>query len=331
MTYRDTPLEEITVPENRLRELRDYSALATSMDEVGLIQPITVTEGGILVAGRHRIEAAKSLGWREIAAFVVEDDALANRLAEIDENLRRLDLTVYEQSKHADERERVLEAMGQRRAEGGSGSNQHGSNPATAAGFQKTTADVANEAGVSERSWQGRVKIGRGLGDKTRAALDNADPSEDKHRAFLNSTSQLDHLANISEKRGDDQAAQTAERVLNGEYKSTFDAYPEVKQSRPLKGEDRRPAKESVSEDVELPPWDLPPERKAYYRISKQLVSLSRMEPEAVAEAIKDEYDADVNLEHAEAIRDWFGRYEEAVRQKRKQLRPGNLRAVEGG
>ncbi len=38
------------------------------------------------------------------------------------------------------------------------------SNPATVAGLEKTTADIAKEAGMSERSWRNRTKIGRGLG-----------------------------------------------------------------------------------------------------------------------------------------------------------------------
>ncbi len=119
--------------------------------------------------------------------------------------------------------------MGQRAKGGGTGSNQYKSNPAAVAGLQKTTADIAKEAGMSERSWRNRTKIGRGLGEKTRAVLDQVDLTEDKHRNFLNSTTQLDHLANICQKHSDEMAAATAERVANGEFKNTFDAYEEIK------------------------------------------------------------------------------------------------------
>ncbi len=71
-------------------------------------------------------------------------------------------LTIYEQSKHAEERERVLEAMGQRAARG---DNRH-SRPATVAGLEKTTDEIAKQAGMSERSWQTRAKIGRSWGMK---------------------------------------------------------------------------------------------------------------------------------------------------------------------
>jgi hypothetical protein len=61
-------------------------------------------------------------------------------------------------------RERVLEALGQRARRG---DNQYGG-PATVAG-PETTADIANGAGVSERTWQNRTKVGRALGPEGNA------------------------------------------------------------------------------------------------------------------------------------------------------------------
>jgi ParB-like chromosome segregation protein Spo0J len=327
------PLESIAVPENRLRELRDYSGLATSMAKVGLLQPITVTKQNVLVAGRHRLEAARSLGWKTIPAFVVEEDTLANRLQEIDENLKRLDLTVWEQSKHAEERERVLEAMGERAKRG---DNRH-SRPATVAGLDqdgapatvagaRTTADVANEAGMSERSWQQRTKIGRALGPKTSKALDMADPSEEKHRNFLNSTTQLNHLADISNKRGDERAAETAEKVLNGEFKSTFDAYPEVKEEAAKEP----PVGEIIGADhpAWTLEWDVPPEGKEYRNVVKWVDRVMKLDAEKIASYCKDDYEATRDLEHVRDMIGWFFRYEAALEKRRKDLKPGNLRAV---
>jgi hypothetical protein len=121
-------------------------------------------------------------------------------------------LTVYEQCKHAAERERVLDALGQR-AKASQGANQHVV-PATVAGT-KTTEQIAREAGMSERSWRNRTKIGRALGEQTTAVLDHADVTDDKQRNLLNSTTQLNHLANIARKHGDEVAAEVAERVLS--------------------------------------------------------------------------------------------------------------------
>lgn len=279
----NAPVEKIEVPENRLRELRDFSGLAASMERLGLLQPITCTEGGVLVAGRHRLEAARSLGWKTIPSFVVEDDELENRLQEIDENLRRLDLTVYEQAKHADERERVLVALGERRGPGG--------DPATVAGWdQRATAEVAAEAGMSERSWQGRVKIGRGLGEQTKAVLDHADPTDEKHRNFLNSTTQLDHIVNVGNKHGDEEAAELAQKVLAGEYKSTFDGYEAQKRERDKAAlEEKRAAHRAALQDAPAherkyevlyadPPWLYEHAKTESRRIENQYPTMSAEE-----------------------------------------------------
>lgn len=57
---------------------------------------------GSLSAGRDRFEAAKMLGWDEIDAFVAEcseDDAKAQRMIEITENLHRAELTAGERAR----------------------------------------------------------------------------------------------------------------------------------------------------------------------------------------------------------------------------------------
>jgi ParB family chromosome partitioning protein len=78
-------------------------ALAASMEELGLLQPIVVRPRGrrgyYLVCGRHRYLAAKKLGRRTILATVFEDmDDDHALLAEIDENLMRAKLTPAEQA-----------------------------------------------------------------------------------------------------------------------------------------------------------------------------------------------------------------------------------------
>lgn len=76
-------------------------ALAESMKQIGLRTPITVlsdAEGRVvtLVAGGHRLAAAKLLGWDEIDCFVIEGDEIDAELWEIAENLHRAELTVLQ-------------------------------------------------------------------------------------------------------------------------------------------------------------------------------------------------------------------------------------------
>jgi ParB family chromosome partitioning protein len=104
------PLSEIVVPSTR-RTLRSVDGLAASMAEVGLLNPVTLTESKRLVAGLHRIEAARLLGWREIEARIVSLTELQRRVAELDENLERTELNELERAEQTAERKRLYEAI----------------------------------------------------------------------------------------------------------------------------------------------------------------------------------------------------------------------------
>ena len=90
--------------------------LARSIAEIGLQVPITVRleeqpqrQCLFLVAGAHRLAAAKLLGWEQIPAVVTEADATDARRWEIAENLHRAELTVLERAEHVAEWVRLTE------------------------------------------------------------------------------------------------------------------------------------------------------------------------------------------------------------------------------
>lgn len=99
------PLDAIEVPE-RLRSVNaDHAGmLAADIRLRGLLQPVVVrgplpTKAGtpgrwVLLAGAHRLAAARMLGWAEIPAVAAEGEAdeHSDRLVEISENLFRNDL-----------------------------------------------------------------------------------------------------------------------------------------------------------------------------------------------------------------------------------------------
>lgn len=63
MTQRTTVLiEQINVGERFRKDLGDIKSLADSIAELGLLQPIALSENYELVAGQRRLEARKSLG-----------------------------------------------------------------------------------------------------------------------------------------------------------------------------------------------------------------------------------------------------------------------------
>ncbi len=116
--------EDIQVGERR-RALSapDVERLSASMSDIGLRQPITVRvvdemeiDGQmvsgvpILVAGAHRLAAAKKLGWQTIDCIEVDDDDIGAELWEIAENLHRLDLTKEQRDEHIRRYAELLEA-----------------------------------------------------------------------------------------------------------------------------------------------------------------------------------------------------------------------------
>ena len=70
--------------EDRIRtDHGDIQALADSIDEIGLLQPIGINEGNILVFGERRLKACQLLGWDEIPTRIVNiPDVISGEYAE---------------------------------------------------------------------------------------------------------------------------------------------------------------------------------------------------------------------------------------------------------
>lgn len=81
------------------RELKGIEELAASIARSGLINPITVDRDLNLIAGERRLTACKHLGLTHIAVqFADELDEEDLQLIELEENVRRQDLTWQEQT-----------------------------------------------------------------------------------------------------------------------------------------------------------------------------------------------------------------------------------------
>lgn len=109
------PLADIDA-DDRLREIDHEAALfiSASMAERGLRQPIEVRKVGKrykLIAGGHRLEAAKILEWVDIPAIVLKANELEAKLLEIDENLFRRELSPLDRATFLATRKEVYEAL----------------------------------------------------------------------------------------------------------------------------------------------------------------------------------------------------------------------------
>lgn len=155
---------------DRLRGVtpEQVEAIAASMAVVGLLSPITVyprdvVRAGIavrgygLVAGMHRLEAARRLGWEEIDAQVVTLPDLERQLAECDENLCGTKLTPAERALFTRRRKEIYEALHPETRQGGVGrggykdDNLSSFSDDTAARTGRNKRDVQRDASRGER------------------------------------------------------------------------------------------------------------------------------------------------------------------------------------
>lgn len=90
-------VEKITVGQRHRKELGDLAPLMESIEDVGLLHPIIVTDSYELVAGQRRLEAVKKIGHLEIPARILPLSPAEMLRAEHDENEIRKDFTPSEQ------------------------------------------------------------------------------------------------------------------------------------------------------------------------------------------------------------------------------------------
>lgn len=100
---RNVPIEDISTSPNQPRQIFndiDLQELADSIDEVGLLQPITVRKLDnlkyALIAGERRLRAHQLLKKNVIEAIIIDVNDEEASLLTLAENLKRQDLTDYE-------------------------------------------------------------------------------------------------------------------------------------------------------------------------------------------------------------------------------------------
>jgi ParB family transcriptional regulator, chromosome partitioning protein len=170
----DLPLDQVTVPKNRARDLDPVwaRALAGLVQAQGLTNPITVRhieDHYELVTGLHRLEAFRLLRADDIPARLssaqTDDEA---RLEEVMENLGRNELIALDRCHHLYELKQVYERMYPETRAGLAGANARYGVANEMFSFAKTTAE---KIGLSGRAIQIAVSIWSKLTPETRAAL----------------------------------------------------------------------------------------------------------------------------------------------------------------
>lgn len=141
-------ISDIKVGKRFRSDMGDLKALAASIGEIGLLQPVGVTAGSELVFGERRLRACRDvLGWTEIPARTVNIERIV--VGEYQENEVRKDFTPSERVAIA---EAVRAGLGERR--GGDTSSGAQSNPQNIAECKGTESrDIA-----AKKAWSSRAE-----------------------------------------------------------------------------------------------------------------------------------------------------------------------------
>lgn len=178
-------VDDIYVPAGRRALNADVvKSLAESMAEIGLMTPVTirgdVENGNVaeLVAGGHRLAAAKRLGWEKIACFVIYD-RLDAEMWEISENLHRAELTALQKAEQVTRWISLWEKKVAQVAPPSLGRGKKGGNRETARQLRMDRREVERSAKIGKLSEQAKdAAVRAGLDDNQSALLKAASKVE---------------------------------------------------------------------------------------------------------------------------------------------------------
>lgn len=186
------PVASISIPADRSRSLdKDWAeALSAMFKDMGNKTPIEVRPSGDdsyrLVAGLHRLEAAKLLGWETLTVQLLDldgDDAEADyKIHEVIENLGRRELTVLDRARHLYDFQQALYAKYPQLKKGGDKQTDEAREKLTA--MMAVRSDVSEKVGLSERSIRRAVELFTKLTKSTRERLDGT-PLADHQAALM--------------------------------------------------------------------------------------------------------------------------------------------------
>ena len=196
-----------------------------------MMNPITVDADYTLVAGLHRLEAAKLLGWTDVECTVCGLDRLHAELAEIDENVIRTGLSDLELSELLARRKKIYETLHPAtiaRNLPGHASNYESSSDKLTGEEKPFSQDTAEKMGVSPRTVERHVQIGENLTPEAKEILRGTDRKVTKQNltklSRLEPEQQMEATKQLTEgtiKSVDEYTAENAATVREGNYYQT--------------------------------------------------------------------------------------------------------------
>lgn len=214
--------------------------LADSISNVGLMNPITVDQDYTLIAGLHRLEAAKLLGWAEIECTVSNLEGLMAELAEIDENVVRAGLSPIDYSDLLLRRKEIYETLHpetKATREGGPyRGNQHQEVNRKMRQTSKSFAqDTAEKLGVNKCTIERQVQIAKNLTPEAKGIIRDTGAKITKQDALK--LSRLDP----------EQQKEAAIQFAAGIIRSVDEYHPNLAEIEPVEEHTSKPAEGSAA------------------------------------------------------------------------------------
>ena len=185
------PVGKIQIREGRRSlDAGHVKELADSIQELGLLNPLTIDRYYVLIAGLHRLEAVKALGWEDVECTVSSLEGLAAELAEIDENIVRSDISTLEygeillrrkeiyETLHPETKEGIAQAISMNRTLGNNVSDKMS---VTSKSFVQ---DTAEKLGVVPRTIERQIQTAKHLTAETTEIIKKSDQKISKEAAL---------------------------------------------------------------------------------------------------------------------------------------------------
>jgi ParB-like chromosome segregation protein Spo0J len=153
-------IRDITVRERFRKDLGDIDALVDSINRLGLLQPIGVSQmkGGYrLVYGQRRLEAFKRMDRKAIPARLIDVDHMLS--AEHDENMVRKEFTPSEAVEIAEAIREKVEAEAKKRVGGRPKKDAETSGNLPEVSKGETRTILSKRVGMSERTYDKARKV----------------------------------------------------------------------------------------------------------------------------------------------------------------------------
>ncbi len=213
-------ISEIVVhPRRRNVAPESVRELADSISALGLLNPITVDHNHILIAGLHRLEAAKLLNWTEIECSVSSLEGLMAEMAELDENFVRANLSQVEFDDLLLRRKELYEMIHPETKNGGDRKSEKiriakcESDP-----VKPFIQDTADKLGVHPSTVARQIQTAKNLTPEAKEIIRNSDAKITKTDALK--------LSRLEPERQKEAASQLAEGKIRsiGEFQNTIAA-----------------------------------------------------------------------------------------------------------